>query len=118
MSSVINSIIFVTRTVLFEERENLALQRVKLASVYPILCAISRPRSLVASIGLNGFESQIGAQHAHGRCGNFHELEWLLELPVWTTVPGEPRFDLAPISVVRLPGRYPGRWRRILGVDL
>jgi hypothetical protein len=48
----------------------------------------------------------------------FDELAWLLELPVWTTVPGEPRFDLAPLTVLEQPERYPLRWRRIMSVDL
>jgi hypothetical protein len=48
----------------------------------------------------------------------FEQLAWLLDLPVWTTVPGEVRFDLAPRAVLERPERFPQRWRRILNVDL
>lgn len=48
----------------------------------------------------------------------FKDLTWLLELPVWTTVPGEARFDLAPRTVLEQPERFPARWSRILMVDL
>ena len=47
----------------------------------------------------------------------FDQLTWLLDLPVWTTVPGEPRFDLAPYTVLEQPERFPQRWQRILAVD-
>jgi hypothetical protein len=48
----------------------------------------------------------------------FDQLAWLLELPVWTTVRGEARFDLAPKTVLASPQQFPDRWRRILEVDL
>jgi hypothetical protein len=48
----------------------------------------------------------------------FDDLAWLLDLTVWTTVPGEARFDLAPRAVLENPGRFPNRWRRILEADL
>jgi hypothetical protein len=48
----------------------------------------------------------------------FDQLAWLLELPVWTTVPGEPRFDLTPRHVLEDPARFPARWQRILAVEL
>ena len=48
----------------------------------------------------------------------FDELAWQLELPVWTTVPGEARFDLTPLTVLNCPENFPVRWRRILAVDL
>lgn len=48
----------------------------------------------------------------------FDQLAWLLDLPVWTTVPGEARFDLAPRTVLEQPRNFPVRWRRILAVDL
>jgi hypothetical protein len=46
------------------------------------------------------------------------QLVWLLDLPVWTTVSGEPRFDLAPSTVLAHPERFQGRCRRIVTVDL
>jgi hypothetical protein len=46
------------------------------------------------------------------------DLVWHLELPVWTTVPGEPRFDLAPLAVLDDPEAYPKRWDGIQSVDL
>jgi len=46
------------------------------------------------------------------------DLEWHLELPVWTTVPGEPRFDLAPREVLRSPDDHHRRYARIRSVDL
>lgn len=45
-------------------------------------------------------------------------LEWHLDLPVWTTVGGEPLFDLAPRSVLSSPTEHPKRWERIGSVDL
>lgn len=45
------------------------------------------------------------------------DLMWHLELPVWTTVPGEPLFDLAPAQVLRDPDARPERWDRIRSVD-
>src|SRR5262245_43699897 len=48
----------------------------------------------------------------------FDELNWLLDLPVWTTVPGEPRFDLAPRTVLEQPECFAFRWRRIMSADL
>jgi len=48
----------------------------------------------------------------------FDQLAWLLELPVWTTAPGEARFDLAPLTVLEQPECFPVRWRRITSVDL
>jgi hypothetical protein len=46
------------------------------------------------------------------------ELAWLLDLTVWTTVPREPRFDLAPSTVLAHPERFSARWQRIQSVDL
>lgn len=48
----------------------------------------------------------------------FDQLAWLLELPVWTTIPGEARFDLAPRTVLEKPERFPVHWRRIQAADL
>jgi hypothetical protein len=48
----------------------------------------------------------------------FDQLAWLLDLPVWTTVPGEARFDLAPRAVLEQPSNFPIRWQRISTVDL
>jgi hypothetical protein len=45
-------------------------------------------------------------------------LVWHLELPVWTTVPGEPRFDLSPNEVIKGPELHQKRWQRIHSVDL
>jgi hypothetical protein len=49
---------------------------------------------------------------------SFDELAWHLDLPVWTTVPGDPRFDLAPSAVLKEPERFPARWERIRTADL
>ena len=46
------------------------------------------------------------------------QLAWLLDLPVWTTVPGEARFDLKPRTVLERPEEFPVRWRRILATNL
>jgi hypothetical protein len=45
-------------------------------------------------------------------------LAWHLDLTVWTTMPGEPRFDLAPRTVIENPEKFPKRWRKIETVDL
>jgi len=41
------------------------------------------------------------------------EVAWHLDLPVWSTVPGQPRFDLRPHTVLLHPERWPGHWRLI-----
>lgn len=46
------------------------------------------------------------------------DLLWQLKLPVWTTVPGEPRFDLAPETVLADPDACPPHWQRILHADI
>jgi hypothetical protein len=38
----------------------------------------------------------------------FDQLAWLLEFPVWTTVPGEARFDLSPRTVLEQRDRFFG----------
>ena len=43
---------------------------------------------------------------------------WLLDLPMWSTVPGEPRFDLAPADVLRRLDAYPRHALRIHEADL
>jgi hypothetical protein len=49
---------------------------------------------------------------------SFGELEWHLDLEVWTTVPGEPRWDLSPHAVLGRPELYSRQWNRILNADL
>jgi hypothetical protein len=46
------------------------------------------------------------------------DLVWHLELPVWTTVPGEPRFDLAPALVLADPDVSPLHWQRLFHADI
>jgi hypothetical protein len=46
------------------------------------------------------------------------DLAWHLDLTVWTTVRGEPRFDLAPATVLAAPGRHGRHWATIQDVDL
>lgn len=48
----------------------------------------------------------------------FDALAWHLELPVWSTVPGEPRFDLRPRDVLERPTISPRHWARIQNADL
>src|SRR5262245_37490596 len=48
----------------------------------------------------------------------FRDLNWHLDLTVWTTVRGEPRFDLAPATVLADPARYVRHWRKIQEADL
>jgi hypothetical protein len=48
----------------------------------------------------------------------FAELEWHLGLTVWSTVPGEARWDLSPTMVLDAPERYEHRWRKIVSADL
>ena len=45
-------------------------------------------------------------------------LSWHLRLSVWSTVRGQPRFDLAPATVLRTPDAFPEHWRKILAADL
>jgi hypothetical protein len=46
------------------------------------------------------------------------DLEWHLGLPVWSTVPGEPRFDLSPSQVLAEPGAFPRHWTKVRAADL
>ena len=46
------------------------------------------------------------------------DLIWHLDLPVWSTRIGEPRFDLAPAAVLAHPDRHAEHWQRIQQADL
>lgn len=46
------------------------------------------------------------------------ELEWHLDLPFWSTVRGEPRFDLCPRAVLDDPCTSPRHAERIARCDL
>jgi hypothetical protein len=46
------------------------------------------------------------------------ELVWHMDLSIWTTVRGEPRFDLAPATVMRSPSEFPRHWRKIHEANL
>jgi hypothetical protein len=48
----------------------------------------------------------------------FDELKWHLDLTVWTTIPGEPRWDLSPRMVLNNPDRFPWHRDKISTVDL
>lgn len=45
------------------------------------------------------------------------ELAWHLDIPIWSSVPGEPRFDLRPRDVLRNPALHRGHHERLLRVD-
>ena len=47
-----------------------------------------------------------------------HALTWHLDLTVWTTVRGEPRFDLAPATVLADPVGHARHWGKIQEADL
>jgi len=46
------------------------------------------------------------------------ELEWHLELPVWSTEPPQPLFNLSPHEVIAQPALHAHHWQRILDVSL
>jgi hypothetical protein len=46
------------------------------------------------------------------------DLAWHLDLTVWTTVRGEPRFDLAPATVLADPEHHARHWGKIQEADL
>jgi hypothetical protein len=46
------------------------------------------------------------------------DLIWHLDLTVWTTMRGEPRFDLAPATVLADPARHARHWRKIQEADV
>jgi hypothetical protein len=48
----------------------------------------------------------------------FEDLEWHLDLKVWSTVRPEPRWDLSPRTVLLRPDLHPRHWQRILRADL
>ena len=45
------------------------------------------------------------------------ELIWHLEIPIWSTVLGESRFDLKPRDVLHDPSLHPVHYQRLLDVD-
>lgn len=45
-------------------------------------------------------------------------LTWHLDLPVWSTEPPHPLFNLEPRRVIERPGDFPHHWNRILAASL
>lgn len=45
-------------------------------------------------------------------------LVWHLDLPIWSTVPPQPSFDLTPRQVIEQPSTYAYHWQRIWATDL
>ncbi len=45
-------------------------------------------------------------------------LCWHLALPVWSTQPPQPLFDLSPQAVIADPVQYAQHWSRILTADI
>ena len=46
------------------------------------------------------------------------ELEWHLDLPVWSTQPPKPLFDLLPREVIAQPALHENHWQRIIAAPL
>jgi hypothetical protein len=46
------------------------------------------------------------------------ELEWQLDLTVWSTVPGQPLFDLSPRLVLSSPDAFAHHWTKVFNADL
>lgn len=46
------------------------------------------------------------------------ELDWHLDLPVWSTQPPQPLFDLRPHDVIAQPALHAQHWQRILAAPL
>lgn len=46
------------------------------------------------------------------------ELDWHLDLPVWSTQPPQALFDLRPREVIAQPALHPQHWQRILNAPL
>ncbi len=45
------------------------------------------------------------------------DLAWHLDIPIWSTVRGEPRFDLHPRAVLKDPVSHAFHTERMLGAD-
>jgi hypothetical protein len=45
------------------------------------------------------------------------ELDWHLDLPVWSTQPPQPLFNLRPREVLACPNHHLDHWDRILAAD-
>jgi hypothetical protein len=45
-------------------------------------------------------------------------LDWHLDLPVWSTQPPQPLFDLRPRDVIAQPAMHSQHWGRILAAPL
>lgn len=46
------------------------------------------------------------------------ELDWHLDLPVWSTQPPQPLFDLRPREVIAQPATHTHHWQRIVDAPL
>lgn len=46
------------------------------------------------------------------------ELSWHLDMPIWSSVPGEPRFNLRPRDVLHDPRSHPEHWLRMRTANL
>jgi hypothetical protein len=46
------------------------------------------------------------------------ELDWHLDLPVWSTHPPQPLFNLRPREVIEYRERHAGHWARIEEADI
>jgi hypothetical protein len=62
--------------------------------------------------------SRVWLLDTHSERVAFGELEWHLDLTVWTTVPGVPRWDLSPRMVLDNPDLYPWNLNKISNADL
>ncbi|RXJ72845.1 hypothetical protein CS022_13400 [Veronia nyctiphanis] len=45
-------------------------------------------------------------------------LAFMFELPFWSSVKGEMRFDVKPIDVLNDPSLHPHQWQRVIQADL
>lgn len=65
----------------------------------------------------NWSNAQIWALDAPAETVALSELAWHLDIPIWSSVRGAPRFDLRPRDVLRTPAVHPDHYERLCSAD-
>ncbi len=65
----------------------------------------------------NWSNERVWAQDAPVEVVPLSDLAWHLDIPIWSTVQGQPRFDLRPRDVLGDPAGHPRHAERLAAVD-
>ncbi len=66
----------------------------------------------------NWENARVWAEQAQPFSMPLHELTWHLDIPIWSSVRGELRFDLCPREVLMNPRAHPEHYFRMRMADL